>query len=96
MGGATFNRAAMVANTRKFICGKVRRELIQTTLHVYPIKNFGAIEEGEHRFCELATNRCEGIAKFVMVWQEERRVAHHQRAELWASRRNTGGAERGG
>lgn len=67
-GGATFDRDTVVANTRKYICGKVRRELIPTTFHVYPIKDYGAIEEGEHRFCELATNRCEGIAKFVIVW----------------------------
>lgn len=67
-GGATFGRDAMVDGVRKYICGKVRRELIQATLRVYPIKDYGAIEEGEHRFCELATGRCEGIAKFVMVW----------------------------
>jgi len=35
---------------------------------VYPIKDYGAIEEGEHRFCELASGQCEGIAKFVIVW----------------------------
>ena len=69
-GGATFDRDTMVANTRKYICGKVRRELIATTFHVYPIKDYGAIAEGEHRFCELATGRCEGIAKFVIVWRK--------------------------
>jgi hypothetical protein len=68
-GGATFDRATVVANTRKYICNKVRRELIPGTLKVYPIKDFGAIEEGEHRFCELASGACEGSAKFVMVWQ---------------------------
>lgn len=67
-GGATFDRATMLANTRTYICGKVRRELLPTTLHIYPIKDYGAIEEGEHRFCELATGRCEGVAKFVIVW----------------------------
>lgn len=70
-GGATFDRETMVASTRKYICGKVRRELIPAAFHVYPIKDFGAIEEGEHRFCELATGRCEGIAKFVMVWRKQ-------------------------
>ncbi len=67
-GGATFDRDTVVANTRAYICGKVRRELLPATLRVYPIKDYGAIEEGEHRFCELASGRCEGIAKFVMVW----------------------------
>ena len=67
-GGATFDRDAVIANTRRYICGHVRRELLPATLHVYPIRDYGAIEEGEHRFCELASGRCEGIAKFVMVW----------------------------
>lgn len=67
-GGATFDRDAMVEGVRKYICGKVRRERLPATFRVYPIKGYGAIEEGEHRFCELATGRCEGIAKFVMVW----------------------------
>ena len=70
-GGATFNRDIVVENTRKNICGKVKRQLIAASFRVYPIKDYGAIEEGEHRFCELATGRCEGIAKFVMVWARE-------------------------
>lgn len=74
-GGATFERDAMVDGVRKYICGKVKRELIPATFSVYPIKDYGAIEEGEHRFCELATGRCEGIAKFVMVWA--------QRGDAW-------------
>ena len=73
-GGATFERGAMVDGVRKYICGKVRREVIPATFRVYQIKDYGAIEEGEHRFCELATGRCEGIAKFVMVWTKQDRA----------------------
>lgn len=68
-GGATFDRKTVVDNTRKYICNKVRRELIPETFRVYPIKDYGAIEEGEHRFCQIATGKCEGIAKFLMIWQ---------------------------
>ena len=70
-GGATFERDAMVDGVRKYICGKVKRELMPATFRVYRIKDYGAIEEGEHRFCELVTGRCEGIAKFVMVWAKQ-------------------------
>jgi len=70
-GGATFDRDAMVDGVRKNICGKVKRELIPSTFRVYPIKDYGAIEEGEHRFCELATGHCGGIAKFVMIWTKQ-------------------------
>jgi hypothetical protein len=67
-GGASFDRATVVSNTRKYICNKVRRELLPATLKVYPIKDYGAIEEGEHRFCEVSSGKCEGSAKFLMVW----------------------------
>jgi hypothetical protein len=68
-GGATFDRRTVIANTRKYICNKVRRELMPGSLKVYPIKNYGAIAEGEHRFCEVSAGACEGIAKFVIVWR---------------------------
>jgi hypothetical protein len=68
-GGATFDRKTVVANTRKYICHKVRRELTPASLKVYPIKDFGAIAEGEHRFCQIDTQNCEGIAKFLMIWK---------------------------
>ena len=71
-GGATFDRRTVVENTRKYICNKVRRELIPSSLNVYPIKNFGAIAEGEHRFCPIAGGACEGAAKFLIVWRQER------------------------
>jgi len=67
-GGATFDRKSVVDSTRKYICGKVHRELLPASLHVYPVKDYGAIEEGEHYFCELASGECAGIAKFVIVW----------------------------
>ena len=71
-GGVTWDRATVLSNTRKYICGKVRRELLAETLRIYPIKGFGAVEEGEHRFCEISTGACEGIAKFLMIWRKER------------------------
>lgn len=69
-GGVTTSRAQVITNTRRYICGKVRRELVAGTLEAHPIKDYGAIATGEHRFCELATGKCEGIAKFVIVWQQ--------------------------
>lgn len=66
-GGATFDRRTVIANTRKYICHKVFRELITGSLRIYPIKDFGAVEEGEHRFCQIG-GECEGAAKFLMIW----------------------------
>lgn len=68
-GGASFDRDTFVSDIKQYVCGKIRRELITDTLSVYPIANYGAIEEGEHIFCSLETGKCEGAAKFAMVWQ---------------------------
>ncbi len=68
-GGVTFDRGSVIANTRKYICHRVRRVLVTGSLQVYPIKNFGAIEEGEHLFCQI-DGECEGAAKFLMVWRK--------------------------
>lgn len=68
-GGVTWNRATMIENTKKYACGNYRRELVEGSLRVYSVKEFGAIEHGTHRFCEQTTNKCEGLADFTMVWK---------------------------
>ena len=68
-GGVTWSREEMLANTARNACGKFRRERVPDTLRVFPIKGFGAIEQGSHRFCQFASGQCEGIADFVMVWR---------------------------
>jgi Domain of unknown function (DUF4440) len=70
-GGVTWTRAEMLANTAKFVCGNFSRELVPGSLRVYPIKDFGAIAQGVHRFCQFKTGKCEGAAEFVIVWRQE-------------------------
>lgn len=67
-GGVTWTRDAMIGNTRKNVCGHFTRELVPGTLEVYPVKDFGAISQGVHRFCQRDSGQCEGLAEFVMVW----------------------------
>ena len=54
-GGLMLGPEAVTEATRKYICGKVRRELVPGTLEVDRIEGYGAIELGSHRFCEVAT-----------------------------------------
>lgn len=68
-GGLTLGREKLVESVKNNICGKVRRELVPGSLEIFPIKDFGAVEMGTHRFCELSTGRCDGIARFVQLWQ---------------------------
>ena len=50
----------------------IKRELIPNSLEVYPIKDYGAIEIGEHRFCQVENgkNDC-GIFPFIILWKNE-------------------------
>jgi ketosteroid isomerase-like protein len=51
---------------------KIRRELVKGSLEIYPIKNYGAIETGQHRFCHIENGKDEcGTFKFVHVWQKK-------------------------
>lgn len=48
----------------------IRRELVPGSLEVYPIKDYGAIQIGAHRFCHQENGRADcGTFRFVMVWQ---------------------------
>ena len=68
-GGVTWSREEMIANTAKFACGNYRRELVPGTLKVFSVKDFGAIEQGVHRFCQVESGSCDGMAEFVIVWR---------------------------
>jgi hypothetical protein len=49
---------------------KLTRELVQGSLEVYPIKDYGAIETGTHKFSHLENGKENvGIYKFVMIWK---------------------------
>lgn len=50
----------------------LRRELIKNSVEVYPIKDYGAVETGIHRFYHTNSGEQEklsGTYKFVNVWQ---------------------------
>lgn len=68
-GGVIWSPDEVVAGVKANICGKVRRELVAGTLEVDRIAGFGAIELGSHRFCEIETGKCVGIARFLHVWK---------------------------
>ncbi len=70
-GGVTWTRDEMIANTRKYVCGHFTRELVPGSMKVYPVKGFGAISQGVHRFCQIDGGQCEGLADFVIVWQQK-------------------------
>jgi hypothetical protein len=51
---------------------KIRRELVEGSLEVFPIKDFGAIQIGSHRFYYTEKGKKEkldGTFKFVHIWK---------------------------
>jgi ketosteroid isomerase-like protein len=50
---------------------RIRRDIVPGTLEVYPIKNYGAIEVGSHRFCHVENGKDDcGTFKFLHIWRK--------------------------
>jgi hypothetical protein len=67
-GGVTWTRRDYMARTKKNVCGVFRRVLIPGSLEVFPIHEYGAIEQGRHKFCNIKSGKCFGQAQFLIVW----------------------------
>jgi len=74
-GGLMTSKTELIAATKKNICGKVTRELVAGSLEVYPIKDFGAIEIGLHKFHNSAEpNAISKSGRFMVVWKSENKT----------------------
>jgi ketosteroid isomerase-like protein len=70
--GLSVGKAPFLAAIKRNICGKVERTLLVDTLEVYPLKGYGAVEIGVHRFHHPAhPEDGMGDAKFVTLWQNK-------------------------
>lgn len=70
--GLSVGKAPFLAAMKKNICGKVERALLLATLEVYPLKGYGAVQIGIHRFHHPGRPEDgEGDAKFVTLWQNK-------------------------
>ncbi|MGH9345175.1 MAG: nuclear transport factor 2 family protein [Terriglobia bacterium] len=69
--GLSVGREKQIEDLKKYICGKVTRELVPGTLQVYHLKGYGALEMGVHRFHHPRHDNTEpvGEAKFILLWQ---------------------------
>jgi hypothetical protein len=70
--GLSVGKAPFLAAIKQNICGKVQRTLLPDTLEVYPLKGYGAVEIGIHRFHHPGhPEDGVGDAKFVTLWQNK-------------------------
>jgi hypothetical protein len=66
--GLSVGKAPFIAAIKQNICGKVERTIVPGSMEVYPLKGYGAVEIGVHRFHHPSDDGV-GEAKFVMLWQ---------------------------
>ncbi|WP_229668661.1 nuclear transport factor 2 family protein [Edaphobacter acidisoli] len=68
--GLSVGKAPFIAAIKQNICGKVHRTLVPGSMEVYPLKGYGAVEIGVHRFTHPGRPQDgEGEAKFITLWQ---------------------------
>lgn len=74
LGGLTIGIDNEMKSIRE-MCARgnhIRRELMKETLEVHPLKGYGAVEIGVHRFYHTNKGQSETLSgeyKFVQVWQ---------------------------
>jgi hypothetical protein len=72
-GGLMTVKQEILDGTEKYICGKVTRELVKGSLEVYPIKDFGAVEIGLHKFYNNTEKEStpSHASKFIIFWKND-------------------------
>jgi hypothetical protein len=80
--GITPSKEAFIKSIEEEICKlsyKPRRELVEGSLEVFPLKNngvlYGAIQIGQHRFFAIEKDKPEyltSVAKFTHLWKLEK------------------------
>ena len=70
--GLETSKEKILESTKKYICGKVTRELVPGSIEVSPLPGYGAVEVGMHMFY----NKQEKDAKprpsrFIIIWKND-------------------------
>ena len=73
INGLRTSKQDLLTSIKNNICGKLRRELVKGSVEVYPIKNFGAIQIGLHRFYDINNpdSPPSEPGKFILFWKNE-------------------------
>ncbi|EAR01721.1 nuclear transport factor 2 family protein [Maribacter sp. HTCC2170] len=71
-GGLATSKTELLESLERNICGKVTRELVEGSIEVYPIANFGAVQIGMHKFHNnQEPNTISKPSKFITIWRQE-------------------------
>jgi len=71
LDGVSLGKEKLTESIKNNICGNVTRELVPGSLQVHPMKGYGAVEMGVHRFHHPGHDDTEpvGEGKFIHLWQ---------------------------
>ncbi len=76
-GGLITSKEEIIAGTKKFICDKVTRTLVEGSMEVYPINDYGAVEIGYHTFYNnQEPDAPSHPSKFIIMWKKENNTWH--------------------
>lgn len=71
-GGFANSKPEIVESTKKYVCGKVTRQLVKGSIEVYPVPGYGAIEIGLHKFYNREEpDHKPHTGRFTIVWRQE-------------------------
>ncbi len=70
--GLSTSKSDILAATENNICGKVTRTLVEGSIEVYPIQDYGAVEIGYHKFFNnQEPDAISNPSKFIILWKKE-------------------------
>ena len=66
------NKINFIAAFERNKTTRLRRDLVPGSMEVYPVKGYGAIQTGLHRFCHEENGKQDcGVFKFLHIWQKQ-------------------------
>jgi hypothetical protein len=71
-GGLETNKQRLLEAIKNNICGKVTRVLVKSSVEVYPIAGYGAVEIGLHQFINHQESETPSKPdKFIVIWRHQ-------------------------
>ena len=72
-GGLSTSKSDLLKSLENNICGKVTRTLIKGSIEVYPIKDYGAVQIGYHKFFNKEEPNAKSTpSKFIVIWKNKK------------------------
>ena len=70
-GGLMTSKEDFLKALKTNICGKIKRTLVEGSVEVYSINNYGAVQIGYHRFFNnQEPDAISNPSKFIVIWQK--------------------------